>query len=90
VHPRDLGIVFIAATALASLVLCLLAAGALRRTGNRKLGFVTAAFAIFFLKAALTAYSLATGLLDHQDLELAGSALDLAIVFLLVAPFLRR
>ena len=89
-HPHDLGIVLISLAAVVSLVLMALAAAAWRKTGNRKLAFVTAAFGIFFAKSAVTAYSLATGAIGHEDLELAGAALDLSIVFLLVAPFLRR
>lgn len=89
-HDHTTAILLIALTAAVSLGLMLLAAGAWHRTGNRKLGFVTAAFWLFFAKSALTAYSLATNAIGHEHLELVGSVLDLAIVFLLVAPFLRR
>lgn len=89
-HDHRTVILIISLTAAVSLGLMLLAARAWSRTGNRKLAFVTAAFWIFFAKSALTAYSLATGFLAHEHLELVGSVLDLAIVFLLVAPFLRR
>ncbi|HEX2065459.1 MAG TPA: hypothetical protein VHI93_01465 [Candidatus Thermoplasmatota archaeon] len=84
-----------------SLALATLAWRAMQRTGNRKLGFVTAAFLVFATKSLVTAYAL---LLDpassggaasdfpltHGHLEFLNSALDLVIVFLLVVPFLRR
>ena len=88
VHPNEAsGLALIAVTALVSLVLALLAAGAWRRTGNAKLVPVMLAFWIFFVKSGLTAYSLRTELLHHEDLELVGSLLDLLIVLLLMAPF---
>ena len=87
-HPNEIvGVAVIATVALVSLLLTLLAAAAWRRTGNRKLGFVTAAFVVFFAKSLLTAYSVKTGLIAHEDLELIGSLGDLAVVLLLVAPF---
>jgi uncharacterized membrane protein YoaK (UPF0700 family) len=92
-HPNEAtALAIIAVTAAVSLVLAVLAAGALRRTGNRKLVPVLLAFALFFGKSVLTGYSLRTGFLHHEDLELAGTLLDLLIVLLLMAPFvpLRR
>lgn len=89
-HAHDVAILLISLAAAVSLALMLLAAGAWRRTGNRKLALVAAAFGVFCAKSILTAYSLATGLLGHEDLEVVGSGLDLAILSLLVAPFLRR
>jgi hypothetical protein len=73
---------------LLSLVLASLAVGAWQRTGNRKLAFVAAAFWLFFLKSSLTAYSVWTGVIGHEDLELVGAVLDVAIVGLLIAPLL--
>ena len=87
-HDHATTIALIALAGLLSLVLAGLAAGAWHRTGNRKLGFVAAAFWVFVVKAALTAYSLWTGFLGHEDLELAGAVLDVVVVVLLVAPFL--
>jgi hypothetical protein len=43
---------------------------------------------MFFVKQALTAYSLGSGLIGHEDLELVGAMLDVVIVVLLIAPFL--
>ncbi|HLF15980.1 MAG TPA: hypothetical protein VI796_00905 [Candidatus Thermoplasmatota archaeon] len=80
----------IALVALISLVLTILAHGAWRRTRNRKLAFVAAAFALFFVKSAITAYSLPTRFIHHEDLELVGAFLDLGVVALLAAPFLVR
>ncbi|MFA5943903.1 MAG: hypothetical protein WC876_05500 [Candidatus Thermoplasmatota archaeon] len=87
-HDHLTTIALIALAGLLSLVLTTLAAGAWHRTGNRKLAFVTAAFGVFFVKSTLTAYSLWSGLIGHEDLELAGAMLDVVIVLLLVAPFL--
>lgn len=87
-HPNEMvGVAIISTVALISLVLTVLAGLAWRRSSNAKLGFVTAAFAIFFLKSAMTAYSIETGFLGHEDLELAGSLADLLVVLLLLAPF---
>ena len=77
----------IALAGLLSLVLASLAVGAWHRTGNRKLAFVTAAFGVFFAKSVLTAYSVETGFVGHEDLELIGALADLVVVLLLVAPF---
>jgi uncharacterized membrane protein YccC len=88
-HPSEwVGLGFILLTSAVSLALALLALGAWKRTGNRKLVPVMLAFWIFFAKSVLTAYSLRTDFLRHEDLELAGSLLDLVIVLLLVSPFL--
>lgn len=90
-HPNETtAVAIIIVVAVVSLILTILAAAAWRRTGNRKLAFVTGAFAVFFLKSILTAYSVSTGFIQHEDLELIGSLGDLAVVLLLVAPFLAR
>jgi hypothetical protein len=87
-HDHATTIALIALAGLLSLVLAALAVGAWHRTGNRKLGFVAAAFWVFVVKSALTAYSLWTDFIGHEDLELAGAMLDVVIVVLLIAPFL--
>lgn len=88
-HPNEsTAVAIIVVVALVSLLLTLLAAAAWRRTGNRKLAFVTGAFAVFFAKSVLTAYSVHTGFIAHEELELVGSLGDLLVVLLLVAPFL--
>lgn len=87
-HPNETtGVAIIAVVALVSLLLTALAAAAWRRTGNRKLAFVTAAFLVFFAKSVLTAYAVKTGFVAHEDLELIGALADLVVVLLLVAPF---
>ncbi|MEA3136220.1 MAG: hypothetical protein QOJ26_492 [Thermoplasmata archaeon] len=87
-HDHGGTILLIALAGLLSLVLTLLAAGAWHRTGNRKLAFVTAAFWMSFVKSTLTAYSLWSDFIGHEHLELVGAMFDVAIVLLLVAPFL--
>lgn len=89
-HSHDTAIAIILVVAVVSLALCILAARAWRATANGKLAFVTAAFAAFVLKSLLTAYALHTDAIAHEDLEVVGSVLDLAIVLLLIAPFLVR
>jgi hypothetical protein len=99
-HPF-LTYVLVGGVALTSLALATLAWRAMQRTGNRKLGFVTAAFLVFAVKSVVTAYALlldpaqnavvsSSFPLTHGHLEFLNSALDLVIVFLLVVPFLRR
>ncbi len=87
-HDQANTIALIALAGLLSLVLAALAVGAWHRTGNRKLGLVAAAFGVFVAKSALTAYSIWTGFLRHEDLELVGALLDVVVVMLLIAPFL--
>ncbi len=88
VHPNEAtGLAVIALTAAVSLVLAVLAAGAWRRTSNRKLIPVMLAFWMFFVKSVLTAYGLHGDVIHHEDLELLGTLFDLAIVLLLMAPF---
>ncbi|MHB8634429.1 MAG: hypothetical protein ACYDBQ_10790 [Thermoplasmatota archaeon] len=93
-------LVVVAGVAALSLTLVVLAGRARRRTGNRKLTYVAAAFALFFVKSALTSYGLWLAYravpvnpgspLAHGNLELVNSVLDLGIVALLFAPFLWR
>ncbi len=91
VHPNEASAAaVIVVVAVVSLILTILAASAWRHTSNRKLGFVTGAFAVFFAKSLLTAYSVSTGFIAHEDLEIIGSLGDLAVVLLLIAPFLAR
>jgi hypothetical protein len=90
----------VGAVALISLALAVLGRRAQVRSGNPRLGYVAAAFAVFCLKSLVTVYALlkdpgtasaSTGfVLGHGHLELLNSALDLVIVFLLFVPFLRR
>jgi hypothetical protein len=87
-HDHATTIALIALAGLISLVLAALAVGAWNRTGNRKLGLVAAAFGVFVVKAAVTAYSLWTGIIGHEDLELVGALLDVVVVMLLIAPVL--
>jgi hypothetical protein len=88
VHDHATTITIIALAGLVSLALMALALGAWQRTGNRRLAFVAGAFFVFFAKSSLTAYSLWSGFIGHEDLELVGALLDLVVVVLLVLPFL--
>ena len=92
-HPAT--VLFIAVAASISLVLTGIAWGAYRRTGDRRLLYLLAAFALFATKSALTAYSLYLEetdrlLFGHEDLEALGAAFDLLVLLLLVAPLAAR
>lgn len=86
-HNLDIAIGVILVVATVSFALAILAVLAWRRTGNARLGFVTAAFFVFGAKSVLTSYSLKTGFIAHEDLELVNSLGDLLAVLLLLAPF---
>jgi hypothetical protein len=99
-HPV-ISLILVGGVALLSIALATLALRAMEKTGNRKLGFVMAAFIVFAVKSAVTAYALiidpsqATMVdpgfyLQHGHLEYFGSAMDLIIVVLLFMPFVRR
>jgi hypothetical protein len=99
-HPQ-ITMVLVGGVAVISLALAILAHRAQRMTGNGKLGYVTAAFAVFCVKSLITAYALLqdpsqasvvdSGFpLTHGHLEFLISAFDLVIVVLLVMPLLRR
>jgi 4-amino-4-deoxy-L-arabinose transferase-like glycosyltransferase len=87
-HSHLAAVLIIGAVALISLALSVLAALAWRRTQNRKLAFVTAAFLTFFAKSLITAYALWTEEVAHEHLEVVGSVLDLVVVGLLISPFI--
>ena len=90
-HPNQAAIVaVIVAVHVICLVLTVMALAAWRRSGNRRLLLVGLAFLVFAVKSLLTAYSVVTGFLHHEDLEGIGAGFDLVIVLLLVAPFLIR
>ncbi len=80
----------ISLVATVSLVLTFLAYSAWRRTQNHKLLYVLAAFGLFAVKGAITAWALWVHEIRHENLELLGAGFDFAIVALLVAPFLLR
>lgn len=73
---------------LVCLALLLLGVAAFRRTRNRKLLWLVAAFALFTIKSFLTSWALWAETIGHEYLELVMSLFDLGIVGMLVAPFL--
>lgn len=89
-HPAEIvaGIVVLV-VGIITAVLAVLAVLAQRRTGNKRLTFVASAFGLFAIKSFLTAWALQTRAIAHEHLELVASGFDLAIVILLVLPFLR-
>ena len=86
----EASVVLIMAVGAVTLALTFLAAAAWQRTRNDKLLYVTTAFALFALKSAVTAAAIGYDLLGHHTVEVLGSAFDLVIVLLLVAPFVVR
>lgn len=80
----------IIAVGILALALTALALGAWRRTGDRRLLFVAAAFGIVVIKQVMTVYSIAYETIGHQDLEMYNSVLDLGVMGALVAPFIWR
>lgn len=58
------------------------------RSGNRRLAFVAAAFALFFARSLFSAYNVLTHFIAHDFIELYLSIFDLAILVLLFLPFL--
>ena len=61
-----------------------------RRMGNRKIGFISAAFATHFAKSALVAVFLATSLVGHEVVEAVEALFDLAMMVFLFIPFVLR
>lgn len=82
----DAAVVFLTVSASISLALLVLGARAYYRTRDPAMGFVTGAFALFFSKNVLVVYSLASGIIGHETLEVIDAAGDLGTVFLLLAP----
>lgn len=72
-----------------SIALGVIASRAVARTGNKKLWYLMAAFAVLALKGLLVAFALFTEAIEHQHLELVSSLFDLGVVTLLVLPLLK-
>lgn len=83
-------VVPLAIVAAISFGLAVLAVLAARRSGSRRLAFVAAAFFTFAAKGSLTLWAIMSGGIGHETLEVVGAGFDLAVVILLVIPFLSR
>lgn len=70
-----------------SFLLMVLTWMAAERTGHRKVRFVAAAFGVHFVKSAIVAYGLFTGLIGHEVLEVVEAVFDAAMIALLAIPF---
>jgi len=86
-HPGT--VLALGVTAAASIGLAALAYRGYRRSGNPRLRFVVAAFALFAVKGLLATYSIQTDLLEHEDLELVLGLFDVTALSLFLVPFLR-
>ncbi|HVL47692.1 MAG TPA: hypothetical protein VM889_03960 [Candidatus Thermoplasmatota archaeon] len=71
-------------------VLAVVAFRAAARRANPALRFVGAAFVVFVAKNVFSGYNVMTHAVRHDEIELALSVFDLAILLLLVMPLLRR
>lgn len=76
--------------ALLALVLAGLAVKSLRRRGNPALRFVAAAFGVFAVKNAFSAYNVITHVVPHDAIELVLSVFDLMLLILLFMPLALR
>ncbi|MGQ0536172.1 MAG: DUF7471 family protein [Methanobacteriota archaeon] len=86
VHYTDIAVGFSALSGLISAGLLVLAFAGWRRTRDRRLAFVAAAFTIFAAKSFVVAYSTLSGFLEHSEVEFVDAVADLATVLLLVTP----
>ena len=86
VHITEVSAGFVFLSGLASLALVVLSVRAYQRTRDGKFGFLAGAFSVFTGKALLVSYSLYSGLIEHQLLELVDAIGDLATLFLILAP----
>lgn len=75
---------------LLAFTLAILGWRAARRKGNPGLRLVALAFALFSLKGLFTALNVQTHWVPHDAIELVLSGFDLALLALLIAPFLAR
>lgn len=73
-----------------ALVLAGLAIASLRRRKNPALRFVAAAFFVFALKNAFSAYNVLYHAVPHDAIELVLSLFDLVLLVLLFLPLLVR
>lgn len=87
-HP--VGAVFSVAVGIISLGLTALAIAAYRRSADGRLLFLAGAFGAFVVKGILMFVDNRTHALGHDVMEITSTGLDLLVVALLVAPFLKK
>lgn len=76
--------------ALLALALAGLAVASVRKRGNLALRFVAAAFIVFAVKNAFSAYNVVYHQVPHDAIELMLSLFDLVLLVLLFMPLLVR
>lgn len=90
-HIAEASAAFMGISGTISIVLLAIAVKAYRQTKDAAMVFLAGAFTLFALKSFLVGYSLLTGLIGHQTLELVDAVGDLGTILLIVVPvFLRR
>jgi hypothetical protein len=82
--------ILLAAVSVFALALTVIAAIAMRRTGDVQLGFLASAFAVFFVKGLVLTILLFIGSIDLRPLFLVSGSLDLVILALFYGFTLRR
>lgn len=88
VHITEISAGFMVISGILSLFLLVLAINAYRRTRSPSMGFLAGAFTLFALKSFLVGYSIWTGLIEHELLELVDAVGDLGAILLIVVPIL--
>lgn len=89
-HIHDVSGALVLIVGVVALGLALVGVAALRRSGNRSLAFVVAAFAVLAGKGLFGGWAILTRRVGHEDLEAVLAIADFAVVLLLVAPLLAR
>lgn len=91
VGMQTMSVGFSVISALVGLALVTLSLRAFGANRDPAMGFLTGAFTLFSLKSFFVAYSVGTGAVGHEVLELVDAVGDLGTVLLLVVPtFLTR
>ena len=83
--PTVIGIV-----ALISAVLTFITFLGYWRSRDRRILFISTAFAVHFVKSTIVAFSLQFSLMEHEAVEVVEAVFDLTMVSLLFIPFLMR
>ena len=86
VHVTELAAAVSAISGILSLGLVVFAVRAYRRTRSSQMAFLVGAFMLFSAKAFLVAYSIMTGLIEHEVLELVDAIGDMGTMFLILVP----
>jgi len=87
VHIHEVSAGFMLLSAIIGATLMGFAIGSYRRSHLPGLAFVAGAFFLFTLKSLIVGYSLYSGAIGHEHLELVDAIGDLGTVLLFLVPF---